>query len=145
VKLRRHDRTQTLQRLLPSGAGDPSFGRVGRINYVDPQSGSLSALTADSQERIYLVGRIGKRVSKSPRNPLHRTTFLVERTLSNGLYDRSFGKNGTVSTGFGGPSDSFATQVMLDSKGRIVVGGGITSPQLESGGGYAIARYLPGS
>lgn len=143
-KVRVSVRAQTVQRLLPSGAADPGFGRVGRIDYIDPKAGSLAALAADGKERIYLVGRIGKRVSKSPNNPLHRTQFLVERTLANGNYDKSFGKKGVVTTGFGGPADSFATQVMFDAKGRIVVGGGITSSKLETGGGFAIARYLPG-
>ena len=50
-----------------------------------------------------------------------------------------------MTTGFGGPTSAFATQVMLDAKGRILVGGGIIAPQLETGGGFAIARYLPGS
>ena len=143
-KVRVSVRAQTVQRLLPSGAADPSFGRIGKIDYIDPNAGSLSALTADAQERIYLVGRIGKRVSKSPNNPLHRTQFLVERTLGSGSFDNSFGKGGVVTTGFGGPAGSFATQVMFAGKGRLLVGGGITSPQLETGGGFAIARYLTG-
>jgi uncharacterized delta-60 repeat protein len=145
VKVRHNIRVQTVQRLLPSGAADPGFGRVGRINYTDPAAGSLAALAVDNQERIYLVGRIGKRVSKAAHNPLHRTQFLIERTGSEGNYDHTFGKEGVITTGFGGPADSFATQVMLDKKGRIEVGGGITSPELATGGGFAIARYLPGS
>jgi uncharacterized delta-60 repeat protein len=144
-KIRVAKRVQTVQRLLAAGASDPSFGRVGQIDFVDPASGSLSALTVDKQERIYFAGRIGQRVSKSPHNPLRRTTFLVQRANANGTYDRSFGDHGSIVTGFGGPTNSFATQVMLDAKGRIVVGGGLVSPSLPSGGGYAIARYLPGS
>jgi uncharacterized delta-60 repeat protein len=135
-------RVQTVQRLLASGAADPSFSRIGRASYLDPAIGTLSAIAVDKQERIYLAGRVGQRVSKSPRNTLVRTTFLLGRTTASGGYDRSFGKKGLVATGFGGPTSSFATQVMLDAKGRVLVGGGITSPQLASGGGYAIARYL---
>jgi uncharacterized delta-60 repeat protein len=145
VRIRVNYRVQTVQRLLSSGAGDPGFGRVGRINYTDPKAGSFAALTVDGQERIYLVGRIGKRVSKSRHNPLHRTQFLLERTGAEGNIDHTFGKEGQIVTGFGGPSNSFATQVMLDKKGRIEVGGGIIAPELASGGGFAIARYLPGS
>jgi uncharacterized delta-60 repeat protein len=144
-KVRVSIRVQTVQRLLTSGAADPGFGRIGRIDYTDPTAGSLSSLTVDSQERIYLAGRVAKRIKSSPHNPLHRTQFLLERTQANGTYDRSFGREGVVETGFGGPTDSFATQVELDPKGRILVGGGIMSPELESGGGFAIARYLPGS
>lgn len=142
TKVRVSVRVQTVQRLLASGAADPSFSRIGQTTYLDPAIGTLSAIAVDKQERVYLAGRVGQRVSKSPRNPLVRTTFLLERTTASGSYDHSFGKKGLVVTGFGGPTSSFATQVMLDAKGRALVGGGITSPQMETGGGYAIARYL---
>jgi uncharacterized delta-60 repeat protein len=141
-KVRVSIRVQTVQRLLASGAADPSFSRIGQTSYLDPAIGTLSAIAVDKQERIYLAGRVGQRVSKSPRNTLVRTTFLLGRTTAGGGYDRSFGKKGLVATGFGGPTSSFATQVMLDAKGRVLVGGGITSPQLGTGGGFAIARYL---
>lgn len=144
VPVRIKVRIQNVRRLLPSGASDPSFGRTGAINYVDPKVGSFSALTVDPQERIYLAGRIGKRVSKQANNPLHRTQFLLERLQPEGRVDNSFGKEGAVTTGFGGPSDAFASQVELVAKGRILVGGGITTPELPSGGGFALARYMPG-
>lgn len=144
VKVRINVKIQNVRRLLPTGASDPSFGRTGAVNYVDPKVGSFSALTVDSQERIYLAGRVGRRVAKEANNPLNRTQFLLERTLADGRFDNSFGKEGAVSTGFGGPSDAFATQVSLVAKGKILVGGGITSPELETGGGFALARYLPG-
>jgi uncharacterized delta-60 repeat protein len=145
VPVKEKVQVQTVQRLLPSGAADPSFGRIGRINYVDPKVGSFSALTADKEERIYLVGRVAHRVSKGPNNPLHRTQFLISRFRSAGGLEKSFGQEGTVTIGFGGPADAFATQVEIDAQGRILVGGGITSPQLASGGGFALARFLPGS
>jgi uncharacterized delta-60 repeat protein len=144
-KVRISVKFQAVQRLLPSGAADPSFDRIGTNDYVESGSESISALAVDSKERIYLAGRVGKRVSKSAKNTLRRSSFTLTRTEAGGAVDRSFGKNGKVTTGFGGPTSSFATQVMLDAKGRILVGGGIVSPQLETGGGFAIARYLPGS
>ncbi|MBS1887203.1 MAG: hypothetical protein JSU06_08445 [Actinobacteria bacterium] len=133
---------QTVQRLLPSGAGDPSFGRSGAVTYNDPKPGSYTAIAVDAKERIYLAGRIGKHAGSS-RKGQQRTNFLLARTKPNGSPDRSFGHAATVSTDFGARANAFATQVMLDPKGRILVGGGIESPQLESGGGFAIARYLP--
>jgi uncharacterized delta-60 repeat protein len=144
VKVRVNVKIQNVRRLLPSGASDPSFGRTGAVNYVDPKVGSFSALTVDNKERIYLAGRVGRRVSKQANNPLQRTQFLLERTLADGRFDNSFGKEGAVATGFGGPSNAFATQVSLVANGKILVGGGITSPELETGGGFALARYLPG-
>jgi uncharacterized delta-60 repeat protein len=143
VPVRVDVRIQNVRRLLPSGASDPSFGRTGSVNYVDPKAGSFATLAVDPEERIYLAGRIGLRVSKQANNPLHRTQFLLERVGSSGRIDGTFGKEGVVTTGFGGPADSFATQVSLTG-GKILVGGGITSPQFASGGGFALARYLPG-
>lgn len=144
VKVRISIKIQNVRRLLPGGASDPSFGRTGSVNYADPNVGSFSALTTDGKERIYLAGRIGRRVSKQPNNPLHRTQFLLERTQANGRIDNTFGHEGAVTAGFGGPADAFATQVELVAKGRILVGGGITSPELASGGGFALARFSPG-
>ena len=144
VKVRINVKIQNVRRLLATGASDPSFGRTGAVNYVDPKVGSFSALTVDNKERIYLAGRVGRRVAKEANNPLNRTQFLLERTLPEGRIDNSFGKEGAVATGFGGPSDAFATQVSLVAKGKILVGGGITSPELETGGGFALVRYLPG-
>jgi hypothetical protein len=90
------------------------------------------------------VGSTGKRVSPSPHNQILRRTFVLGRLNPKGTYDRSFGNRGKVTTGFGGPSSAIASQVTLDAKGRILVGGSVITPELQSGGGFAIARYLPG-
>ena len=137
-------RYQVVVRLLPSGAFDPGFSRTGSAKYLDPESGTFSDLTADAGERTYLVGNLGKRVSPSPHNHTLRRTFVLGRLTPKGVYDRGFGTRGKVTTGFGGPSSAVATQVALDAKGRILVGGSVITPELQSGGGFAIARYLPG-
>jgi uncharacterized delta-60 repeat protein len=138
-------RYQVVVRLLPSGAFDPGFSRTGSAKYLDPESGSFSDLTADAGERTYLAGNLGKRVSPSPHNQTLRRTFVLGRLTPKGTYDRAFGTRGKVNTGFGGPSSAIATQVAIDGKGRILVGGSVITPELPSGGGFAIARYLPGS
>ncbi len=135
---------QVVQRLLPSGAADPGFSRVGKITYRDPKFAAITDLTVDSKERIYLAGKVGEKVKSSRKKPVLRTSFLLTRLNPGGATDRSFGNRGAVATGFGGTSNSFATQVMLDAKGKVLVGGGLSSPQFSSGGGYAIARYLSG-
>jgi uncharacterized delta-60 repeat protein len=135
---------QVVERLLPSGAFDPGFSRIGSAKYLDPQAGSFTDLTADAGERTYLVGSTGKRVSPSPHNQILRRTFVLGRLNPKGTYDRGFGNRGKVTTGFGGPSSAVASQVTLDAKGRILVGGSVITPELQSGGGFAIARYLPG-
>jgi uncharacterized delta-60 repeat protein len=138
-------RYQVIERLLPSGAFDPGFSRIGSAKFLDPEDGSFTDLTADAGERTYLVGSVGKRVSPSPHNQIVRRTFFLGRLVPKGTYDRAFGTRGKVMTGFGGPSSAVASQVLLDAKGRILVGGAVITPELTSGGGFAIARYLPGA
>lgn len=139
------DDSQLVTRLLPDGASDPSFARIGRINVFPPKHGAIAALAVDRQGRVLLAGRVTRRVApKSKKNPLTRSSFLLSRLSQQGPFDRSFGRRGSVRTGFGGPSSAFATQVTVDAKGRIMVGGGVSTPQLNTGGGFAIARYLTG-
>jgi len=133
---------ETVMQLLPSGAADPSFSRKGETQIVHGRDVSLATLAVDAQGRILLAGRIAKRVApSSKKNGLTRSTFLVTRVTAKGDIDRSFGNKGEVTTGFGGPASSFATQIVLLNGGRMLVGGGISSPELASGGGYAIAKY----
>jgi uncharacterized delta-60 repeat protein len=140
----KQNREQVVTRLLPNGTPDPSFGRIGRVRIIGPKSASIAAVAVDDQGRLLFAGRVSRRVSKSPKNTLRRSTFILARMNPNGNFDRSFGRHGSVRTGFGGPASSFATEVMVDKRGRIVVGGGVTTPRLSTGGGFAIARYLSG-
>ena len=134
---------ETVTQLLPSGAADPSFSRKGSTQIVHGRDVSLSAIAVDAQGRLLLAGRVAKRVApNSKKNGLRRSSFLVSRVTAKGEIDRSFGNRGEVRTGFGGPASSFATQIVLLNGGRMLVGGGISSPQLASGGGFAIAKYV---
>jgi uncharacterized delta-60 repeat protein len=135
---------QQVFRLLPNGAADPSFGRIGKLQVLGLDHAALAAVAVDRRGRLLFAGRVTKRVSKKEKNPLTRSSFLLARMNPEGSFDRSFGHKGDVRTGFGGPASSFATQVMVDAKERILVGGGVTTPRLGTGGGYAIARYLSG-
>jgi uncharacterized delta-60 repeat protein len=136
---------QVIVRLLPSGAFDPGFSRIGSAKFTDPKNGSFTDLTGNAGDRTYLVGSFGKRVSPSPHNHILRRTFVLGCLNPKGKYDRGFGVRGKVRTGFGGPSSAVASQVLIDGKGRVLVGGSVVTPELQSGGGFAIARYLPGS
>jgi uncharacterized delta-60 repeat protein len=134
---------QVVVRLLPSGAFDPGFSRIGSAKYVDSDNGYFSDLAGNAGDRTYVVGNFGKRVSPSPHNHILRRTFVLGCLTPKGKYDRGFGRRGKVRTGFGGPSSAVATQVLIDGKGRVLVGGSVVTPELQSGGGFAIARYLP--
>lgn len=134
---------QTVMQLLPSGASDPSFSRTGSTTIVTERGASFAAIAVDAQGRLLLAGRVAKRVApNSKKNGLRRSSFLVSRMTAKGEFDRSFGNKGEVRTGFGGPASSFATQIALLNGNRMLVGGGISSPQLSSGGGFAIAKYV---
>ncbi len=132
-------KTQLAMRLLPDGGLDPSFGRTGRVTILLPKGGALTSVAVDGKERLLFAGRASKPVRVSR---VLRSTFLLARMNPKGSFDRSFGRRGSVRTGFGGPSSSAATQVMLAGKGRILVGGNVTTPRLATGGGFALARYL---
>jgi uncharacterized delta-60 repeat protein len=134
--------SQLVMRLLANGGIDPGFGRTGRVNVLVPKEASFEAVAVDGRGRLLFAGHVSRRVSKKKKNPLRRSTFLLARMDAEGSFDRSFGHRSSVRTGFGGPSSSAATQVTVDAKGRILVGGSISSPRLNTGGGFAMARYL---
>ena len=138
----REGRSQVLRRLLPNGATDPSFARGGKV-ILGSSEQAYAAVAFDKRERLLLAGQVTRRVApKSKSNFLTRSSFLLTRVNPDSSFDRSFGRKGSVRTGFGGPSSAFATQVMVDPKGHVLVGGGVSSPQLGTGSGFALARYL---
>lgn len=136
--------SQLVMRLLPDGGFDPSFGRTGRVSIGAPKSVAFAALTVDAKERIYFAGHASKRLRGKHNKGVARSSFAVSRMNPKGTFDRGFGHHGSVRTGFGGPSSAFATQLYVDGRGRIVVGGNVISGLLGTGGGFALARYLPG-
>lgn len=133
---------QVVSRLFPSGAADPGFGHAGEVVLNLPSRSAFANVALDARGRLLLAGRVSKAIGKKGKKRIGRSSFLLARLNPEGTVDRSFGHRGLVSTRFRGPSSSFATQVMLDGKGRIVVGGGISTALLPTGGGYAVARYL---
>lgn len=135
-------KSQLVERLTRSGGLDPSFGRTGRLNVISPKNVVYSTIGADSQERILLAGRTSKQVRGKHNKGLHRTSFVLSRIKPKGTFDRAFGHKGTATTGFGGPSSASATQLYVDAKGRITVGGTVVSGLLGTGSGFALARYL---
>ena len=94
---------QVVVRLLPSGAFDPGFSRIGSAKFVDPPNGSFSDLAGNAGERTYLVGNLGKRVSPSPHNQILRRTFVLGALTPKGTYDRGFGNAGKVTPASAAP------------------------------------------
>jgi uncharacterized delta-60 repeat protein len=110
-----------LRRYKPSGRADHSFNCTA---CDDPDAIALS-VAVDSHHRPVAVGYTDGGSD---------TDFVLVRFKWNGDLDPSFGAGGEVITDFGTDSD-FANSVAIDSRNRIVVGGG--------GAQFELARYLP--
>jgi uncharacterized delta-60 repeat protein len=97
-----------LARFKPNGHVDRSFGDNGRID-KDYPSGAVDALAIDRRGRIDVTGGKGYK-------------FLVARFGPRGRLDRDFGNDGTSSVVLpdGSPGCS---SLVIDSRGRIIVGG----------------------
>lgn len=135
-------KSQLVMRLTRTGGLDPSFGRTGRVYVNSPKSVAFAAIGVDRQERILLAGHATKRLHGKHNKGIARSSFVLSRMKAKGTFDRSFGHKGSTRTGFGGPSSASATQLYVDAKGRITVGGTVVSGLLGTGSGFALARYL---
>jgi len=140
----KHGKAQLVVRLTRSGGLDAGFGRTGRIRVFSPKQVSFTAIGVDGRERILLAGQAKKPLRGKHSGGLSRSSFVVSRLKAKGSFDRSFGRRGSVRTGFGGPSSAAATQLYVDARGRITAGGDVVTGLLGTGGGFALARYLGG-
>jgi uncharacterized delta-60 repeat protein len=128
-------------RLLPDGSLDPRFGRRGQFRLRLSRREDMAAIAADAHDRVLLAGTVRAKL----RSRFARPRFLLIRTTPKGELDRSFGRGGRVITGFGGRAKSHAAHVVVDHRGRIVLGGPVVSPRLSTPFGFGIARHLSGS
>jgi uncharacterized delta-60 repeat protein len=109
-----NDTAIAINRYLPGGTLDPTFGVGGRVRFnagfVTATTASAVALQADG--RIVVAGSTG---TSTGRNSL----FL--RLLPDGSFDPTFGDSGAVTYSFGG-SESLS-QVEIAPDGHIIAGG----------------------
>jgi uncharacterized delta-60 repeat protein len=123
-------------RISPNGTLDDRFGHGGSARI--PHEMTTSALALDKRGRVLLAGT----ASADPPNHSH---FLLARMEPTGKIDRGFGRGGMAMTSFGEKTFAKPTQILVDPKGRILVGGIVFSrPRLATGNGVAIVRYLGG-
>jgi len=125
-----------VRRLLSNGSPDPAFGRQGSTSPRLPAGAHLTDLTVDGRGRVLLAG-------SAPAVFGLGSDFLLARLSSGGRADRRFGNRGWVRTGFIPGVKAQASAISLDARGRIVLGGTLTGPELRSGHAFAFARYLP--
>jgi uncharacterized delta-60 repeat protein len=107
-------------RFLPSGAPDPDFNQVGTFRHDGAAGGAFGAdrgfnLTVDDRDRVLIAGES------------HNGTDLdavVWRLTEAGQLDQGFGKGGVVVLPKpAGAGDDSGAALVIDDKGRIVVGG----------------------
>jgi uncharacterized delta-60 repeat protein len=130
---RRFDTDFALARYRADGRLDRSFGRRGRVttDFVDGLD----------QIRALIVQADGKLVAAGLANNRSGTTsdFALARYRPNGALDRSFGRDGKVTTDFGAGFDqAFALAVQGDGK-LVAAGFAETGPSIQ----FALARYKP--
>lgn len=114
-----------LLRLLPSGAFDPSFAGNG-LEFIPLGVSSIAVLP---NNQILVAGVTSAGVA------------VVERFDANGSLDTSFGTGGSAAPSVG------SYVILVDPKGNIIVGGGVSVPPPPGSKFYteafALARLLP--
>jgi uncharacterized delta-60 repeat protein len=119
-------------RYLPNGSLDTTFSGDGRVTTSFGGTSQAFAVTLQRDGKIVVAGNafVG---------------FGVARYLPNGTLDTTFSGDGLVTTDFGeGPGlSAFATDVVSQPDGRLVVVGASTSTG-EGGFDFALARYESG-
>jgi uncharacterized delta-60 repeat protein len=110
---------------------DASFGDGGIVRTrVGESSASATAVAQQADGKLVAAGN-----SESRGRPV----FTLTRYLEQGALDRSFGRRGKVTTGFG--SDlAYATAVAVQEDGKLVVAG--SAGDNGAADDFALARYL---
>ncbi|MEQ1824517.1 MAG: matrixin family metalloprotease [Pirellula sp.] len=121
------------RRLLTAGLTDPSFGYGGFVRT------DLDFGLADDRAYDVAYQSDGKFIVAGATQSAE-SDFAVARYNSDGSLDESFAGDGIVAIDFGGTLD-WATSVVIDSLGRVVVAGG--SNQFASGSDFAVVRLTP--
>jgi uncharacterized delta-60 repeat protein len=133
---------QEARRLLPDGSPDPRWQTwISDITGFGSEQ-PMEAVTTDSRSRVILAGSTLRGEGR-----FEARGFAVERLNAAGRRQSWFGKDGVARAWFGKRTAATATQVHIDSRGRIVLGGTVETlrqhrPSTEYG--LAFARFLSG-
>ncbi|TMI81622.1 MAG: T9SS type A sorting domain-containing protein [Bacteroidetes bacterium] len=118
--------TFALARYYQDGTPDNSFGTYGTVVAASAdQSTFASALAIQSDGKIVAVGSTTRTDDciNSPSYPYCPNHFSIFRFTSNGNLDNSFGQNGEVTTPVGPNHFGYASSVVIQPNGKIVVAG----------------------
>jgi hypothetical protein len=137
-------------RLHPNGSLDTRFGRNGTAGVRLASNTYFSGIAADSHGRVLRAGGRGTSACAhcATKPGKGHVSFALLRLRANGKLDRRFGRGGRVLTSFGSKTEAFASDVMIDHRGRILVGGLLFKKSPFSSAGsftsvvsFALARY----
>ena len=110
-----------IERLLPNGSIDPSFGSGGKVvTGTAGENDAAYSIGLNASGQIVIAGT-------------HAGEFAVWRFNANGKADNTFGTNGLAATSVGSSND-VAYSFAIGSNGSIVLGG-------SSNGAFAFARF----
>ncbi len=104
-------------RLNADGSLDPSFGQGGRVQTDFGGADNASAVGVQTDGKIVVVGKSG------PAGLNTSSAFAVARYNADGSLDTTFGQGGTQLTPLDGSPFTFATDLVLQGDGKIVVAG----------------------
>ncbi len=135
---------QEVRRLLPDGSPDPQWQTwISDITGWGSEQ-PAQAITTDRRSRVILAG---SSLPPQGEGPLQPRGFAVERLNAAGKLQTWFGRDGVAKAWFGKRTAATATQVHVDSRGRIVLGGTVETLRLHKPPteyGLAFARFLSG-
>lgn len=133
---------QEVRRFLPDGSADPQWRPwVRDITGWGPDQ-PFQAVTTDRRNRVILAGS-----SLRGEGAVEARGFAVERLSAAGMAQTSFGRAGLANAWFGEHGNAIATQVFIDSRGRVVLAGTTeTLKRYRPSTEYrlAFARFLSG-
>jgi|SRR5215213_3975134 len=126
-----------LARYDSSGSLDPTFGSGGKVTTgFAPFSDEANAVALQNDGKIVVAGTADVRNNFS----FPASNFALARYDTTGNLDSAFGSGGQLITDFAGGVDQAHTLV-LQSDGKIVLGGKTTFLSGERGFRFALARY----
>ncbi len=114
-------------RFLPDGSKDASFGNGGIL--LSNSIGSVNTIVIQKDKKIVAGGY---------NNSQTGVNFHLERYISNGSYDKSFGSEGIISSSVNDGSLSYINDVILQKDQKIVVAGRTIFNGLQT---FTVARY----
>jgi uncharacterized delta-60 repeat protein len=125
-----------LARYNTTGSLDTSFGSAGTATTALGQENTIQAIAIQPDGKVLAAGWVLQS---------HNYDFALTRYTTSGGLDTSFGTKGVVTTNFtgGGKSMSadFASAIVLQSDGKILVAGTTTTGSVPGNNNIALARY----